>query len=259
MVATQSRAEKTGKKSEFGSSFRICEPIGTQPALGCFRSRSTQLASAVFRSHAAKRPHESLHRESKRIVAAVWRPQPTTGNAVFHGPRARPAIADRALFLLTLTATEPRSDGLSRLCSRVEPTIITLQFLKESLGCYGNRGLADKQMSGEKLSRLVSVTMIATFAFGSIACYPAFQPSASLFANAASSTSNDTSDDDGSRPMPRSPLAEDISERPLSELIHPPFSSVTLRSPGPNTRAPGEPSILYSMHSSNELLRPPQV
>jgi hypothetical protein len=114
-------------------------------------------------------------------------------------------------------------------------------------------------MLDERLSKLVSAALIATFAFGSIACYPAFQPASSLFANTLSGTSSDTVEDDGGRPMPRSPLAEDISERPLNELIHPHCDGVLLQSLEPNALPPSEPSSLYSMHSSSELLRPPQA
>ncbi len=123
----------------------------------------------------------------------------------------------------------------------------------------GFHGLTDKTMPREKVSKLVAATLVATFAFGSMACYPAFQPNYSLFAMAALGSSDDSSDDDRGRPLPRSPLAEDISERPLSELIHPRFDCVMLRSAGLDARPPVQLMCLYSMLFSSELLRPPQV
>ena len=119
-------------------------------------------------------------------------------------------------------------------------------------------------MLDDKLAKIVAGALIATFVFGGIACYPAFLLSPAgepaLFAYSGSEPAGDTpADEDGGQPLPRSPLAEDISDRPLSELIHPLLRGVALRSRGLGALHPSEPSSLYSVHCSSELLRPPQI
>lgn len=115
-------------------------------------------------------------------------------------------------------------------------------------------------MFDDKLAQFVARVLIATFAFGNLACYPAFQAARPvLFAHVAAGMPDGTPDSDGGQPVPRSPLTEDISERPLSELIHPHYDGVLLQGLEPNALPPNEPSSLYSMHSSSELLRPPQA